>query len=127
MGISQTTLRAMKMRFNGSFSNKMLMLHWLPNGLYVITFDPDFSENIQTLKFEDNIAIKKEIKTDNPFLFLNGKEIYLPFQATIIDLNIELEQSIPLFKEGPTSSFLLIVKPKPKFQLPEDYLTIFRK
>ena len=127
MSIYPSTLRAMKMRFNASYTNTCLMLHWLPNGLYVLTFDPDFAKSINTIDFSEEIDIKKEITPKEPFAMLNEKPLYFPFQGTIIDFNQNLPQSIPLFSEGPTSSFLLIVRPKAKFTLPEDYQIIFKK
>jgi len=117
-------IRDLQRRFNGSFTDGQHLLHYLPNGLVVITLHPSYSKQISyfslsPLEIEGSLAnLSEYAKTDMHTL-------KCPFNCHIVDINTEI--SLSKMRQGPTATFIMVVRPdgKGKPTLSDNYRPVF--
>jgi glycine cleavage system H lipoate-binding protein len=114
--------RALAQRFRESLKDDRQLLHHLPNGLFVVTLVPEYAATIGDIS--DLPVIDQKLAQGEQYCVIDGKPLCLPFAGVVVDVNPDPNGSIAKFAVGPTTSFLLIVKPthKPDFQFPESFV-----
>ena len=107
---SATDLRAFKLRFKGTFTDGKIIIFALPNGLDIFTFHPKFAKNIEKIEYKGP-KIGEDIENGVPFVTVNDEDIIFPTEGKVIDVNEKIEESLKSFSLGPTSNYILIMKP----------------
>ena len=123
--MNQAEIRALKLRFTGSYSNGELLIHRLPNGLMVFTLDGELAKNVKSVSPMPEIGTV--IPAGEVLCVVNETEIYMPFHSTVVDSNANVGEDIARFAAGPTATFLVMTKlpPKTKFEVPEGFTALY--
>lgn len=114
MNLSDQDLRILKLRFKYTYFNSNEIIHFLPNGLYILTLTPKFVESIKSISLLYN-QIGYNLKEGDIIAKIDDINIYCPFNSSIIDINEQI--NLDLFKISITSSFLYILKPNLKTKI----------
>lgn len=114
-------LRALRLRFSGSYTNGKLLLHRLPNGLIAVTLDSSLASRLSQISEPPDL--RTELKPGDPICTVNGESISLPFSCIVVDRNSDVMGSIERFKAGPTATFIVLVRQPPKtpFEVPNGF------
>lgn len=123
--MNKADIRALKLRFTGSYSNGQLLMHRLPNGLLVFTLADDLARNVR--KITPMPEIGTVIPEGEVLCMVNDIEIRMPIHSTVVDTNPNVEQETHKFAGGPTATFLVMTKqpPKTKFEVPENFTPLY--
>ncbi|EAX88254.1 hypothetical protein TVAG_089020 [Trichomonas vaginalis G3] len=124
MDFSLDELRAFKLRFSGTYTNGKLLVFILPNSLIILTFHPAFIKDQKSFDYMGP-PLGHEIHVDDEIVYINEEILKCPTQGNVIDVNPNMGD-VERFKGGPTSNFILIVKPNkgaPR-QFGDDYVKI---
>lgn len=108
--MDKATLIALQLRFSNSYTNKREMVHKLPNGLFVVTIDPSFAQKIDSIEPE-NIEISANVSKGECICRTDKGDIKSPVSGTVIDVNSDICKCVNMFRSGPTSSFIVMIKP----------------
>ena len=121
---SPTDLRAFKLRFKDSYTDGKILAFALPNGLDIFTLHPKFAKNISNLQYKGPKS-GQEIQKNSVFLSADDEDFIFPTAGKVIDINEKIQEQITSFSLGPTSNYILIMKPnKGMRQLEEPYIKI---
>lgn len=125
MEISEADHCALRSRFRQTLIDDKLVIHRLPNRLIILTFNPNYIRQCQTIEINP-IDNQSEINA-NDFLCRTDKDVInIPVGGTIIDFNKNADKEIELFQTGLTSSFLVIMQPVNfKETLPSSFRPLF--
>lgn len=116
---------ALRSRFRQTLFDDKLVIHRLPNRLIILTFNPNYIKQCQTIEMNE-INIQSEIEA-NTFLCKTDKDVInIPVGGKIVDFNNKANEEIQLFQAGLTSSFLVIMQPMNfKENLPSSFRPLF--
>ena len=113
--MNKSTQIALKLRFSNSYTNKQEMVHKLPNGLFVITLDPEFAHGVSFLELE-NIDVSSKVSKEDCLCKTDKGPIKSPISGTVVDINKDAGKNISMFRSGPTSSYLAMIKPEKGYE-----------
>ena len=109
-GFSQTDIRAFRLRFKDSYTDGKILIFALPNGLDIFTLHPKYAQGKTNIDYKGP-KIGYEIQKDSVFLSVDGEEFLFPTSGRVIDVNDNIQEQLHSFTLGPTSNFILIMKP----------------
>lgn len=123
--ISEADLCALRSRFRRTLVDDKLVIHCLPNHLIVITFNPDYIRNCQTIEMCD-YQLQNEITPNDIICKTDKDDIHFNIGGLLIDYNFNAPDEINKFQTGITSSFLAIIQPNQSLlTLPESFQSVF--
>ena len=121
---SATDIRAFKLRFKDSYTDGKILAFALPNGLDIFTLHPNFAKEISNIEYKGP-KTGQEIQKNSVFLSVDSEDFTFPTAGRVIDINENIQEQIKSFSLGPTSNYILIMKPnKGMRQLEEPYVKI---
>ena len=121
---SETDLQAFKLRFKSVHTNGKIMAFALPTGLDIFTLHPEFAKGKRNMEYKGPI-IGDNIAKDSVIATIDGEDLLLPTEGKVIDFNQNLQEEIGTFALGPTSNYIILVKPnKGMRQLEDSYVKI---
>jgi hypothetical protein len=87
-----------------------------------VTLIPEYAATISG--FSQLPGIRQTLTQDETYCTADDHPLFLPFTGTVVDANQDPNGSLPKFAIGPTTSFLLIMKPARGFrpELPVSYV-----
>ena len=123
--MNEAEVRALKLRFSGSYSDGQLVLHRLPNGLLVVTLAPELAHNVKVISSPPEIGTA--LGVGETICQVDGKNLVSPVQASVVDRNAEIQDKKAYFAAGITSTFIVILKlpPKTRFEVPESFHALY--
>ena len=110
---SSVDLLSMKQRFKKVYKNDQQVVFIFPNGLYLITLNPDFAKSINSIK----LLIKdpeEQIKEGDHYIEVDEIQMKSPVSGAVVDSNEDIENCIKKFRDNVLSSYCLLVRPSRK-------------